>query len=94
MQNCQLSHSFLNNNYQNLWKLFPKCSDIHSTPTRSSMSEFFHMQRFRSTKYGMNSINNTCIFSWNSLTQDIDSPTKLQIGEMRERLFKHYIDNY
>ena len=51
------------------------------------------MLRFRNTKYGMNSTN-TCIRSCNCPTQVLDSPSKLQIGEIKERLFKNYIDNY
>ena len=95
MQNCLLSHSFLNDRLPKSFEnFFQKCSDIHSTPTRSSTSEYFYMSRFKSTKYGMNSITNTCIRSWNSLTQVLDSPSKLQIGEIKERLFNHYIDNY
>ena len=95
MQNCLLSHSFLNDRLPKSFEnFFQKCSDIHSTPTRSSKSEYFYMSRFKSTKYGMNSITNTCIRSWNSLTQVLDSPSKLQIGEIKERLFNHYIDNY
>ena len=90
-----LSHSFLNDELPKSFAiLFQKCSDIHSKPTRSSMSEFFYMPRFRNTKYGMNSITNTCIRSWNKLTQVLDSPSKLQTGEINERLFNHYIDNY
>ena len=95
MQRCLLRHSFLKDELPKSCEIiFKKCSDIYSSPTKSSMSEFFYMLCFRSTKDGMNSISNTCIHTWNSLTQVTDSPSKLQIDEIKERLFNHYIDNY
>ena len=55
-------------------KIAYPCSDIDSAPTRPSMSEYFHI------------FHNISIRSWNSLTQVLDSPSKLQIGEVKERL--------
>ena len=69
MQNCLLSHFFLKDGLSKSFEFFfQKCTNTHSTPTRSSMSEYLYMLRFRSSKYCMNSITNTCICSWNSLT--------------------------
>ena len=86
IQNCLLSHSFLNNNLPKSFEIFsPKCSDIHSTPTRSSMPEYSYMSHFRGAKYGVNSNTDICICSWSSGTQAPDSPSKFQIGEIKER---------
>ena len=95
MQNCLLSHSFLNDRLPKSFEnFFQKCSDIHSTPTRSCTSECFYMSRFKSTKYGMNSITNAAIHSWNKLTEVVDKPSSLSINEVKTIMSNNYLANY
>ena len=73
---------------------FLRCSDIHSNPTRFSRSECLYMPRFKSVKYGLNSISNICVNSWNKLTEIFESPSSLSLSELKSKMFNHYISNY
>ena len=95
MQNCLLSYSFLKGNLPESFEhFFQKCSDIHNIPTRLNNSECLYMSRVRSVTYGMNSVTNNCIRSWNNLAQILESPSTLPLSEIKSRFFKYYIESY
>ena len=95
MQNCLLSYSFLKGNLPESFEhFFQKCSEIHSIPTRLNNSECLYMSRVRSVTYGMNSITNNCIRSWNNLAQILESPSTLPLSEIKSRMFNYYIESY
>ena len=90
-----LSGSFLKGNLPESFEhFFQKCSDIHSIPTRLNNSECLYMSRVRSVTYGMNSVTNNCIRSWNNLAQILESPSTLPLSEIKSRFFKYYIESY
>ena len=56
-----------------IW-ILQKSSNVHSKQTRFSSSECLHIPLFKSVLYGMNSITNACIQSWNKLAKDVVKP--------------------
>ena len=73
---------------------FQKCSDIHNAPKRYSKSKSLYTPRFRSVKYGLKSITNACIQSWNKTTQILESSSSLALSEVKQEMSNHYINNY
>ena len=95
LQNCLLCHSFLNGNLPTSFEtFFQRCSDIHNAPTRFSKSESLYMPRFKSVKYGLNSITNACIQSWNKTIQILESPSSLALSEVKQEMSNYYMNNY
>ena len=95
LQNCLLSHSFLNGKLPSSFEtFFQRCSDVHNAPTRFSKSECFYMPRVKSVKYGMNSITSACIHSWNTTTKILESPSSLSLSEVKKYMSNHYINSY
>ena len=95
IQNCLLSYSFLKGKLPKSFdNFFLRCSDIHSNPTRFSRSECLYMPRFKSVKYGLNSITNICVNSWNKLTEIFESPSQLSLSDLKSKMFNQYISNY
>ena len=85
LQNCLLSHSFLNGKLPSSFEtFFQRCSDVHNAPTRFSKSECFYMPRVKSVKYGMNSITSACIHSWNNTTKILESPSSLSLSKVKK----------
>lgn len=67
MLNCLLVHSFLKGKLPKSFEnFFQICSDIHINPTRFSGSESLYLLPSKSVTYGMKSITNHCIYSWNT----------------------------
>ena len=94
-QNCVLVHSFLKGKLPKSFEnFFQKCSEIHINPTRLSSSESLYMKPFKSVKYGMNSITNLCIRSWNTLTEILDKPSTHPISKVKQVMLDHCIANY
>ena len=95
MQNCLLVHSFLKGKLPKSFEnYFQKSSDIHIKPTRFSRSESLYIPRFKSVTYGMNSITNAAIHSWNKLTEVVDKPSSLSINEVKTIMSNNYLANY
>ena len=94
LQNCLLCHFFLNGNLPTSFEtFFQRCSDIHNAPTRFSKSESLYMPRFKSVKYGLKSITNACIQSWNKTIQILESPSSLALSEVKQEMSKYYMNN-
>ena len=90
LQNCLLCHAFLNGKLPTSFEtFFQRCSDIHNAPTR-----FSNVPRFKSVKYGLNSITNACIQSWNKTPQILESPSSLALSEVKQEMSNHYMNNY
>ena len=91
-QNCVLVHSFLKGKLPKSFEnFFQKCSEIHINPTRLSSSESLCMKPFKSVKYGLNSITNLCIRSWNTLTEILDKPSTHPISKVKQIMLGHCI---
>ena len=73
---------------------FQKSSDVHVKPTHFSRSESLYIPRFKSVTYGMNSITNAAIHSWNKLTEVVDKPSSLSINEVKTIMSNNYLANY
>ena len=74
MQNILLVHSFLKGKLlKSFENFFQKSSDVHVKLTRFSRSECLYIPRFKSVTYGMNSITNAAIHSWNKLIEVVDN---------------------
>ena len=79
IQNCLFVHSFLKGKLPKSFEnFFQRCSDIHNNPTRFSSAECLYMPRHKSVKYGMNSITNICINSWNNITELLEKQSRSQ----------------
>ena len=95
MQNCLLCHSFLNGKLPKSFEnFFQRCGEIHTIPTRLNLSACLYMPRVKSVTYGLNSITNNCIHSWNKFTQFLESPSTLPLTDIKNKMFNYYIDNY
>ena len=86
IENCLLVHDFLKGKLpQSFENFFQKCSTLHTHPTRFSNSECLYRPRTRSVTYGMKSITNVCIHSWNNLAKIIDKPSALSKNELKKK---------
>ena len=95
MQNCRSVCPFLKGKLTKSFdNYFQKSSDIHTKPTRFSRSESLYIPRFKSVTYGMNSITNAAIHSWNKLTEVVDKPSSLSINEVKTIMSNNYLANY
>ena len=95
MQNCLLVHSFLKGKLPKSFEIFfQKCSDIHINPTRFSSSECLYLPPSKSVTYGMKSITNHCIYSWNTLTENLDKPSTHSITTVKKIMCNKFIANY
>ena len=95
MQNCLLVHSFLKGKLPKSFEnFFQKCSDIHINPTRFSSSECLYLPPSKSVTYGMKSITNHCIYSWNTLTENLDKPSTHSITTVKKIMCNKFIANY
>ena len=76
IQNWLHVYSFLKGKLPKSFEsFFQKCSDIHINPTRFSSSECLYLRPSKSVTNGMKSITNHCIYSWNTLTKNLDKPS-------------------
>ena len=71
-----------------------KCSHIHINPTRFSSSECLYLPPSKSVTYGMKSITNHCIYSWNTLTENLDKPSTHSITTVKKIMCNKFIANY
>ena len=95
IQNCIFVHSFLKGKLPKSFEnFFQRCSDVHINPTRFSNAECLYMPRFKSVTYGMNSITNICINSWNNITEILEKPSTLSISELKNMMFELCIAKY
>ena len=95
IQNCLFVHSFLKGKLPKSFEnFFQRCSDIHNNPTRFSSAECLYMPRHKSVKYGMNSITNICINSWNNITELLEKPSTLSTSELKKTMYELSIANY
>ena len=95
IENCLLVHDFLKGKLpQSFENFFQKCSTLHTHPTRFSNSECLYRPRTRSVTYGMKSITNVCIHSWNNLAKIIDKPSALSKNELKKTMSDYFISNY
>ena len=62
--------------------------------TRFSKFESLYMPRFKSVKYGLNSITNACIQSWNKTTQILESPSSISLSEVKQEMSNYHMNNY
>ena len=89
IQNCVFVHSFLKGKLPKSFEnFFLRCSDVHTNPTRFSNAESLYMPHFKSVTYGMNSITNICINSWNNITEILEKPSTFSISELKKRCSK------
>ena len=95
IQNYLIVHSFLKGKLPKSFEnFFQKCSDIHISPTRFSSSECFYLPPSKSVTYGMKSITNHCIYSWNTLTENLDKPSTHPITTVKKSICNNFIANY
>ena len=45
-------------------------------------------------KYGLGSITNACIQSWNKTIQILESPSSLALSEVKQEMSNYYMNNY
>ena len=45
-------------------------------------------------KYGLGSITNACIQSWNKTTQILGSPSSLALSELKQEMSNYYMNYY
>ena len=65
-----LSHSFLYRKQPISFEtLLQRFGDVHNAPKWLRKSTCLHVPHFKKAKYGMNSIPNDCIHSWDNATQ-------------------------
>ena len=92
IQNCLFVHSFLKGKLSKWFENFcKKCSNIHINPTRFSSSECLYLPPSKSVTYGMKSITNHCIYSWNTLTENLNKPSTHPITTV---MCNDFIANY
>ena len=95
MQNCLPSHSFLSDRLPKSSQNFSKNVVIFTLPSKDLVCLNIFICRASELQNTIwSSITNTCIRSWNSIAQVLDSLSKLQVFEIKEMLFNHLIDNY
>ena len=95
MQNCLLVHSFLKGKLPKSFEnFFQKCSNIHINPTRLSSSECSYLPLSKSVTYGIKSIVNHWINSWNTLTGNLYKPPTHPITTVKKILCNNFIANY
>ena len=84
-RHCPSFKSFLKGKLSKSFEIFfLRCSDVHTNPTRFSNAESLYMPRCKSVTYGMNSITNICINSWNNITEILEKPSTLSISELKK----------
>ena len=49
---------------------------------------------FKSVTYGMNSITNICLDTWNSISEILEKPSTLSISELKKMMFEMCITKY
>ena len=95
IHNCVFLHSFLRGKLPNSFEnFFLRCNDVHTNQTRFSNAESLYMPHFKSVTYGMNSITNICINSWNNITEILEKPSTLSISELKKKMFELCIAKY
>ena len=52
------------------------------------------MPHTQSVTYGMKSITNFCIHSWNNLAKIVDKPSPLSKHELKKRISDYFISKY
>ena len=95
IQNCLLVHPFLKEKLPKSFEnFFQKCSDIHTNPTRFRSLECLYLPPSKSVTYGMKSITNDCIHSWNTPTENLDEPSTHPITTVKKTICNNFIANY
>ena len=94
IMDVEIPYFFLGKLPKSFENFFQRCSDIHINPTRFSSAECLYMPRYKSVKYGMNSITNICINSWNNITELLEKPSTLSTSELKKTMYELSIANY
>ena len=88
-------HSFLKRQLPKSFKnFFQKSGDVHVKPTGFSSSEYLYIPRCKSVSYGINSITNAAIYSWNKVVEVVDKPSSLSINEVKILMSNNCLANY
>jgi hypothetical protein len=96
LQNCLLAHDFINNKLPECFNsYFKSVSEIHSQGTRSNQWGCLHIPHFATTKFGLDSITNKCIHSWNHFSKLFKCNLKnLTRNSLKNKIYSHLIDSY
>ena len=65
----------------------------HINPTRFSSSECLYLPPSKSVTYGMKSITNHCIYSWNTLIENLDKPSTHPITTVKKIMCNNFMQN-
>ena len=112
LSNCLFVYDFLNKNLPNCYvDTFTRFDEPNATSdTRQSAIGILRKPRYFSTFFGLKSIYNNCITSWNKFTTEINKIHKLNFvnkmrctdidflelsrGKLKETITKHIISTY
>ena len=95
IQNCVLSHSFINETLPESFKnFFEMCEDIYDFETRSSESHCIWIPRVNTSTYGLNSTAHHCILTWNKFAHIFDNLHLYSRAELVELLQTYFINTY
>ena len=112
ISNCLFVYDFLNNNLPDSYiNIFTRVDDTDSnSTTRQASTGMIHIPRYTGTTFGLKSIYNKCIISWNKFTSEINKLKKakfankmrcpdidllkLSRGSLKDTLTKHVLSTY
>ena len=96
LQNCLFVHDHLNDKLPTCFDdYFKQVKEIHSFGTRNSSSGCLFVNQSNSRKYGLNSITNKSINSWNFFTKKLKCNLKdISRFSLKQKITQYFLDSY
>ena len=96
MQNCVLTHEFLNNNLPECFNNhYFKLHSLYFTQTRNSSLGCLFQSSKRTTRYGLNSLSHKSISTWNTITKNLKIDlSSLSLYKLKNKLTEIFLNNY
>ena len=111
LYNCVFVFDYLHGNLPDSFsETFRRIEDSHDTETRQACTGMLSIPKYNTTQFGLKSIYQKCINSWNVLTSEINetvkrkfankmkSPdvdlSKISKGKLKETITEHILSKY
>ena len=96
LQNCLFVYDFLNKKLPTCFNsYFQSVSQVHTQGTRSSQWGCLYIPHISTNKYGLNSITNQSIHTWDHFSKLFKCNLKdLNRSSLKNKIVSHFLDSY